>query len=191
MENTTVNTKQGYFINVINSIIEQKKDINYICSNGATLLHNAVLFSDYKIIEEMLKYGADANKKDLQGKNIPLHLAIDLQLDNISNLLIDYTTDINSQDSANFTAFHFAAKMNNTSIMKKLLKNNADYSILKDENGNLPIHYVVSNNNIEILKLIVNKKDIYVKNYNGKNAINIAILLNHKEAFSIILESYS
>lgn len=177
------------FKKYIKDIIKKNNNINIIDKNGITPLHVAVLYNDYDMIKKMLEYGADANKQDVIGYNTPLQIAIDSGLDEIADLLINYTTDINSQDSGNFTAFHYAARSNNTKIMKKLLEKQADMSLMDNKN-NLPIHYVVGYDNVEILKMIVKKEDIFKKNSGGKTPVDIAMISDSKESVRIMLNCY-
>lgn len=170
---------------IFNNIVALKKLIKYGCflnafdRNGYNALHMSTYYRYENISEELIKGGIDLNAKLLTGENA-LHISCNLQSINIAKLLINYGIDINSQDYEHeFTSLHYAITTSNKEIIMLLLKNGADVNI-QDYYGNTVIHYIVGDNNYNLLKLIIENSKPNFNLWNIDSKIPLMLLLINK-----------
>src|SRR6185503_11140466 len=100
-----------------------------------------------EVVKKLLEQGVDANEPDEYG-NTALHYAISEGHFAIINLLLKYVTKLDLKDNEGFTLLHRAVARNYQFITGKLLEKGAE--IIGDEDGNTPLHYAVSENNLEL-----------------------------------------
>eukprot|EP01155_Anaeramoeba_flamelloides_P023544 Anaeramoba_flamelloidesa807767_185.p2 GENE.a807767_185~~a807767_185.p2 ORF type:complete len:130 (+),score=15.86 a807767_185:135-524(+) len=90
----------------------------------------------------------------------------------IEYLLKNSRKTINEKDDLGYTPIHLAVRKNETDIIKYLLKYNPDLNTM-DKFGDTPLIDSARNNNIEVVKLLIcGGADKYVKNNNGKTAMD-------------------
>ncbi|OOZ37737.1 ankyrin repeat domain-containing protein [Solemya velesiana gill symbiont] len=102
-------------------------------------LYLAIQRGDIDQIERHIRWGADINKMDVDGRR-PLHVAADRGLFVIARLLLKNGANINAQNRQGFTPIHSALLAGRTQVADLFVKQGADYDpdILLDQ--------VVSNN---------------------------------------------
>jgi ankyrin repeat protein len=109
----------------VNKLLELKANINHQSKNKNTALHYATLCGNYKIIELLLKYGANINHKGNMGT--PLHCAAQTGRDEIIQLLFDRGANLEYKDFQNITPLVIATNFSNKkSTVTKLCELGAD-----------------------------------------------------------------
>ncbi|KAJ1920926.1 hypothetical protein H4219_000979 [Mycoemilia scoparia] len=89
----------------------------------------------------------------------PLQMAVLLSSpETVTELLNDFSDQINHKDRNGMTALHFAAKSGRATIATILLENGSDFQIA-DSNGNLPIAYASNSEVRSILKAYHDKAE--------------------------------
>lgn len=144
--------------------------------NGYNSLHLSVYVRSYKMCSIVLKYNVDINSRLISGETA-LHIACNLQLLDIAKLLITNGINVNIQDfDHEFTSLHYSVNLNNKELVLLLLENGADPNI-QDVVGNTVVHYVVSENNLECLTMIMNSHNVNLNvwNFDGKIAMILAL----------------
>lgn len=122
-------------------------------------LHWAVFYADIQLIEALIR----ADYKRLSQKNkwgdTPIQIAARLEKWDIVQKIIAIQ---NSIPNANIQGAHYggalveAVKLNKKNIVKLLLKAGAEKNFyIDDNNGWYPLHWAVSNNNIELISLLL------------------------------------
>src|SRR5262249_13742853 len=81
-----------------------------------------------KIVEALLKFGADATVKDKNGKTL-LHAAANCEATSSVAMLIAAGAEVNARDNLQQTPLHEAATVNNQSMISALIKHGADTTI--------------------------------------------------------------
>lgn len=98
--------------------IEEKYDI-YKSSNIEFL--NAVIRSDYNKVKELIGIGVDIDTKDDNG-NTPLMIAIDNEDIDMTILLINNNTNLNTQNNDKKTALGLAKEKGNEKILNIIIQ---------------------------------------------------------------------
>ncbi|GFT59936.1 hypothetical protein NPIL_499291 [Nephila pilipes] len=92
---------------------------------GNTPLHIAAVFGHTKVIETLIKLGADVDFKNKEG-NTPLHIAaIHGKLD-VIEMLLEAGANINSDNHKRITPLHSAAIFFKSTSIEKLIQSGAD-----------------------------------------------------------------
>lgn len=135
-----------------------------------TSVHLACALNKPKILQEMIKMGADVNAIDIDG-NTALHLAIQDNNDECSIILL---------------STHFTHTSNEIHI---------DLSILNDR-GYTPLHIASMKNHLSAIKMLDShahqtKKSIYddIEGKHGNNALHIAIESEAREVAEYLIQN--
>jgi ankyrin repeat protein len=137
-------------------------DVNYKNKNNINSLHLAISKKDIVIVKMILKYINNPNIRTIKGLSA-LHYASKFELYDVIKLLIENKCDINISDfESNYTPIFTSIIFNKTAINKLFIDNNADVSH-QDYMGNTPMHYIISNGDIEMLDYIMSKYNIIPK----------------------------
>lgn len=165
------------------------KEINAQDIEGRTILYYAVKSTKANVVEFFLDRGADANiSKDTTGKQ-PLHLAAELGVIEIVQLLVPVTENINARDKKKSTALSLALYKGNRDVVKYLLEQDADANIA-NYLGRLPLHYAVFNNDEEIVRLLLPvTTNINAKSLTEDTAYRIARLQGYNVIADILLNA--
>lgn len=121
---------------MLSLFLNRKLDIDSRDQNGATALHEAMLDDSYSSkykIEDLVKFGADINARDHAGQT-PLHYAAARgnKNDGLKSLL-EKSVSINAADKQGATPLHLAAARGDQDVVKHLLQNGANATILTKE----------------------------------------------------------
>lgn len=157
--------------------------------NGNTALHYSLIFHNIECIKLLLS----DSKCSLQDKNKKnaLHFAVGTRSVEIVDLILQNTTDLDSQDTSGETSLHVACRLSLYDIVHTLLKHGANPNITEYERISIPLHFACYNGHEDIVKLLLDYgSDINAPDVQGLtplhtcalyDKINIArILLDHK-----------
>ena len=109
--------------------------------------------------------------------------------------MADYYIHLDSQNKSGKTPLHIAAEKNELDIVKVLLENDADPSIVDNHNCT-PLQRAVLNkqcngirkpDNIEIVQLLLEKAGPMSKTVNGQNILHSAVMRNNLEVIKLII----
>ena len=117
-------------------------------------LHFAVLYNCPKIVELLVKSGANIDKKDSYWRT-PLLLACKYGYSQIAEYLIKCGAKINKCDNSNNSPLHYACAFGNFQCVKILLENGADINHLNMWK-NLPIEIALLKNHLGIVNYLIN-----------------------------------
>jgi ankyrin repeat protein len=152
-------------VNAIEILLKYGSNPNIIDKDGCNSLHLAVKSRSLAICEMILNYIGDINSRYNTGETA-LHISCNLQLIEISRLLIKNGINVNAQDySHEITALHYSVLLNNKELIALLLKHNAEPNI-QDIYGNTALHYCIIESNFEIFLMLTQSSST-------KNIINL------------------
>ena len=109
----------------VKSVIELIKDVNDKTIYGVTALHEAAMFGHAKVVEILIRAGADINaKKD--GEVTALHEAAMFGHTKVVGILIGAGADINAKTNYGLTALDVAVMSDYAEVAKILIEAGAD-----------------------------------------------------------------
>ena len=166
----------------IKKLLENNANPNSVDNKGYNALHQAIFTREEDIVNLIIPYIANINSRTITGES-SLHLACNLQLTTISKILVANQINVNIQDTLHeFSAMHYAVNLNMLSTVELLIKHDSNVNS-QDVFGNTPIHYVLIEENYNMLPLFLKSKSQIV-NFNLYN-------IDGKLPLHIILENYS
>uniref|UniRef100_A0A8D8K3C4 Ankyrin-3 n=1 Tax=Culex pipiens TaxID=7175 RepID=A0A8D8K3C4_CULPI len=164
--------------------------VNAADAKGLTPLHHAAKCGNLKVVQLLLKDGADVNAEDSNG-NTSLHYA-DEGGGHVVSFLIEYSSDINHKNMDGDTPLHFSSQKIEPEISKILLAKRACPD-LTNSDGNTPLQlaiidlYVVNEigpfsiwkerlHLLEIAQLLIDHSfELNRQNNNGDTALHLAV----------------
>ena len=162
------------FINEINKPIDNM---------GSSYSHLASIGNKSNDLELLIKAGANINKKDHEGFT-PLQRAVGQNNKDIVDILLNANADLKSQNNDGDTVFHTAVLADSQEIMQSLLDKASfeEANIKNKKSGLIPFHLAITNNKIDMLKLLNNneKIDINATDNNDNAALDLALLFAAK-----------
>ena len=174
------------FTQVIEKLITEHPE--YVSAWGGTLgtaLHAASRRNHLKIVQSLLRHGADVNAPGLWGWT-PLLFATDEGHLEVVRWLLEHGAEVNAEDEDNLTSLHLAARYGHHEIGQALLKHNAN-TTARNNNGRTPLHLACGGGHIEIVRFLLNHganpraRDIHLRtslhHVSSKGNLDIARLL--------------
>lgn len=137
--------------NVVNLLVSKIKNINFVTEQGFSLLLIATDSNQYKIMELLLKKGADPNIISLD-KRAPLHMASQKNISYVK-LLLEYGANVNVLDKDNWTPLRQSIVCKKYDITKLLLQNGANDDVI-DYKNKTPYDYAIFSENTKLIKLL-------------------------------------
>lgn len=179
---------------------KQSQDFNYVeepglvfgpdgsNERGMTFLHNASEKGDIENITDLIKNGADINKRNIEGRT-PLHCAAkynDIYAYNGSmknphynietcRTLLAFGADINARDTYGMTPLFLSIDCPDEELMKFLLEKGADINAVDNYGNTVLISSLGSLKEDKAIFLLNRKADHSIINYKGKSAWDIVI----------------
>jgi ankyrin repeat protein len=115
------------------------KSVNFKAKDGVSALELAVKGNYFKIVDILLKNGADSSIRDANNETILHWVNYKPNLD-IAKSILAHGADIDAIDNKRKTPLHLAIECKNKEFAKFLLQNGAK-TTLKDNNLKTPIDY--------------------------------------------------
>ena len=149
----------------------------------STLLSLAAAASNYSLVCELLKNGADVNLRD-KNRQTPLHNADSC---NIVRELIKHGAYKNAKDYEGNTPLHIVSENGYIPELKELLRQNANLNIRNNE-GHTPIYLASENGHALAVKEFLEHSPTAKKQIINENLLHIAALTGDIEVVMTILE---
>ena len=130
--------------------------------------------SSIDLVDLLVEYGADVNFKYKSGVT-PLYVSLNDY--DAFQAILNYGAEVNVHNKkSRDTIAHLAVKAGNQEIIRTLINEDADFTIVNTE-GNKPVHLCYRTRKCpEVLKILQeNKIDIYTPNEHGKTLLHISV----------------
>lgn len=134
--------------------LESGNKLDYVDQRGESYLHKAARNDNFEVVDLLIRYGLDVNKKN-NFHDTPLHLAVQFNNLSIVDRLIFKGANVNCKNKKMITPLHIASKNGQIEIINLLIANQAKISA-SDENGVKPIHYATQSGKEEIIRILLN-----------------------------------
>ncbi|QRM15296.1 ankyrin repeat protein [Mudlarkpox virus] len=169
----------------INILMKYRANVNIEDYNGDYPIHIATEYNLYDIVETLVENGAYINVENCR-KETPLHHAVKYGDYKIVRFLLMNGCYRTAKCIRGLTPLHTAVIYNRLVI--PLLINNNNINI-QDVNGCTPLHYAVKYpcDQDVVDTLLYHGADIYIKNNEGKNVIDISVNYTKKSVIKSIL----
>lgn len=182
---------------------------------GRTPLYYACMSKNIKLIEFLIKYGADVNYVNRYGDSILLLLFFNVPFEGCGNirhdnhvhieigfsyeerdysdvikLLIKHGADVNIKDNKNQSLLLYAANSNFSELMEICIESGANVNInIRAKYNTTPLFLTVYNDNYHMTKLLLEKgADTNVKNNRGDTPLLIARKHSHIKIEQLLIE---
>ncbi|XP_071572545.1 uncharacterized protein [Temnothorax nylanderi] len=146
-----------------------QKDINIAASNG-----------DIQAVQRLLKDGADANDKDIDGRT-PLHYAVSSGQLSVVNILLKNRADVTQVTNKGNTPLHTATSKGYKEIVDILLQHvshdklNNYINAKTAASGATSLHVAAKNGFFDVTKSLLKRGAIYnIKNNEGKTPLDLS-----------------
>ncbi len=173
--------------------------VNAVDSQGNTPIHHAAIRGDYRVVDELIIYGADINMHNNTGQT-PLDIAFaQTESDNhvlVARSLIDNysviprsrefyyayqaiaNNDVNIRFEGGTTPLHFAAAYHHPALMRMFIKDHA-YLEARNEEEDTPLHIAVSHNFFDIVKILITSgADVNARDAHNNSPLHLAAAAN-------------
>ena len=181
-------------------------------------LYLAIQRGDLDQIERHIAWGADINKKNVDGRR-PLHEAAARGRHAITRLLIDNGADINARDQSDHTPLYSAIMGGRTQVAQLLVKRGAESDpdrlldqlvesrvsdrdaialLIRwgadinhlDNRGRTPLIQAISGGDRVLIKLLINKgADVNKPDGSGKRPLDLAVSLNDADIIRLLVKN--
>ena len=134
-------------VDSMRAILKTGVEVNFKDMNGDTVLACVLDNRDnshaMEIVKVLLQFGADVNTKNDRWET-PLLIAVRMNLENVSELLLELGCDAKARDLDSCCSLRYAAQNDNGKLTEMLLKFGADASLKTDRDEVTPLHMAVS-----------------------------------------------
>ena len=162
----------------LRSRARKKKYLNARTEAGITPLTLATRLGLEEMVKILLDMGAFTEAIDGDGKT-PLTRALEYNYPSIVGVLLDHGADANAKNPPGSTPLKYAISLQLPSVVGMLLDHGADVNIEGTDGDGPPLHMAVESaklksENLEILKLVLEKKPVFDVLHNKKSALVVA-----------------
>jgi ankyrin repeat protein len=173
------------------ALIDMNANIEARNLQGSTALHLAANKGITEKVRILLTANANVEAQDNWQLNTPLHSAARAGYLEIVKMVLGKGANVNSVNKLGMTplclvASSFTLKPGLDKVVQLLLNANADMKI-PDKDGNTPLHHAAMNENLEILRLLLNEGgDIHLANRKGVTVWDLAQRPGRREIKKVI-----
>ena len=172
-----------------------ESSVNEASDSGLTPLASAVVRGNIDIVQMLLESGANCDSLSFfEGGNV-LHYAVEHELEEIVDELIEKTVSVNERNEKGLTALMIAAEKGNLTIIRKLIQSKCEINAI-DRKGLTAVmislrNYLMGDRSDEaiecIQELIDAKADLSMCDDDGNNALMNLTELWDKDASEVLI----
>ncbi len=179
--------EKNYSFDFIKILLDNNAKIDQKSKEGLTALMIATLKENYDLVNNLLKFGANA---DIIGPSngIVLMMAAERQNEEIALLLLQHTTKIDLKNSINKESpLYYATRYNMKNLTTSLINLGADINT-KNIKKTTALFSAAFEGHESIVKLLIEKgADINIQNNEGATALVGAVYGGHKNIVDILI----
>ena len=166
-------------------------NINEVDKDNKTALYYAFYRDNPKILDYLLKNGADINTEGVTGQKILTEAIKQNNLDFVKYLTETKHVDINNVNEHNHTPIYTAVHKNNIEIVKYLATKGVDVN-KQYKNGNTLTHKAIEQNNFEMVKCLAdNGAKLNIPNNDGITPLQQMFITDKKDMINYLLNNHN
>jgi ankyrin repeat protein len=193
---------------ILKYLLNQKYNINLLNSDGENLLQMAVMYENYSIANLLLDKNININNINSNGNNVLYHIISKKDEGNnymlrydLFTKILDFNINYNNIDFFGYTPLHYIMIENSEEDIKRVSKGvseGANYKFLEillkkkdlkfnltNINGDIPLHILLENGDIDldnnIMKTLLIESDLNIMNNKGITCL--MLLINKYEKY--------
>ena len=152
-----------------------------------TSLHAASSAGHLELVESLLEFGADVNKRN-EDHSTPLFYASEAGRFKVAEFLIEHGADVNSLDWTGWTPLLAASRRGHTAIVQLLLEHGADVNAKTQDNWTA-LHLGIFGYSFESIKaLLEHGADVHVRNDEGQSPFQLASRRGEQKIVGLLSE---
>ena len=153
-----------------------------------TALHAASRKNRLKVVQYLLRHGADVNAPGMWERSPLLFASVMGHLE-VVRCLLEYEADVNAKDKEDdWTSLHLAARNGEFEVVRTLLKHNADINARNDE-GYTALHVASDYGRLDIVQCLLNHgADPKALDNNQQTSLHDASYSGHLEIARLLLK---
>ncbi|KAK9746233.1 Ankyrin repeats (3 copies) [Popillia japonica] len=196
-DNTLLHTAANYGRDtVLEWLLTEGVDVNVMNQHCSTPLHFAVYSNHLSsarllLLQKEVDKEVDVNMKDQDG-NTALHLATVRGNFDVVQLLLEVEgCDVNIANKQGVTPLQYSIVKQHDAITVMLLENNRTVEVnVRDNDGSTPLHFSVSADNLDLVKLLLDKgAHADISNNNLVTSLHIAVLKRLEDVIKLMLSN--
>jgi ankyrin repeat protein len=141
------------------SYLKNGGDVDVVGEYDSSALHYACREGNIEMIELLLRYNADVNKKNKYSTIYPLFdILSSTKIKNplpFIQLLLENGADITTIDSFGNSILHYAVEQENMDLVKLSIQSGCDINSTERHDKDTPLHYACFQKNREIIHYLV------------------------------------
>lgn len=177
---TIINTPQTKFINKLNHL-------------GQAPLHLAVITKQLKLVELLLRVGADPSLPDRDGRTA-VHLAAHIGDENVLKVLLGmmgerHTHLVNTADFSGLYPLHLAVRKGGEKCLRVLVEAGAKINMPEQKSGCTALHLAVKENLFKVACTLITdlKADVNACTFGGNSPLHLAASLGSPPVCSVLI----
>ena len=174
---------RGGLDNIAKKLVNRVDDINMPDEWGTYPIFAAAKNGDLELVKLLINKGAKLQKDSDTGINL-LTYAAESGNKNLIDFVLKKGFDINQINSLYQTPIMFAAEYSTPNTFNYMLNKGAELSQVSKE-GETAASYAIANNNIPVLKLIIDKQNVFENPTYANELMVTAARHNNIEAFKM------
>ena len=166
---------------------EHPEHVNTMGGYFGTAMHAASRRNHLKVVQSLLRHGADVNAHGRWGRT-PLMFASEWGQLEVVQWLLEHGADVNAKEDDSWTSLHLAASLGHFEVVRTLLKHNADTSIRNNIEWT-PLHVASSLGRVDIVRLLLNHgADSMARDRDRRTSLHEASSWGHLDVARLLLE---
>ncbi|CAB3374665.1 Hypothetical predicted protein [Cloeon dipterum] len=161
---------------VVDYLLTKNVDVNKVDRKGKTAIHYAVLSGEMKIVQQLVKHGADLSGKIIENGYNLVHIAARQKNSKMISFLHGKNQELVKQvTNERSTPLHIATRHSSVEVIRWLLNDiKVDVNAV-DSFGSTVFMVACKNNKLQIINLLLAKNvDVNKRKLNGKHALHFA-----------------